>query len=253
MSRIGLIDSDIVAFKYAAAAENVYYFNGTDEEPAVALRGNNWRKEVNECIEQLANELRLTEVIVCLTDDHNFRKDVWPGYKRNRIGVRKPELLVAVKAYMAKKYRSFIRPGLEADDIMGILATHRRLVPGDKIIISEDKDLKGVPAKVFNPRQGTKLKISELEADRWFFTQTLIGDTTDGYPGCKGIGPKSKFVARLQTATSAEEMWAIVVEGYSSKGLMADDAITQARMARILRASDYDFENRTPILWSPPG
>ena len=38
---------------------------------------------------------------------------------------------------------------------------------------------------------------------------------------------------------------------YVKAGLSENVAIQQARVARILRAEDYDFRNKQPILWSP--
>ena len=35
------------------------------------------------------------------------------------------------------------------------------------------------------------------------------------------------------------------------KGLSEEEALIQARVARILRASDYDFKARQPIPWKP--
>jgi DNA polymerase I len=35
------------------------------------------------------------------------------------------------------------------------------------------------------------------------------------------------------------------------EGLTEDDALLQARLARILRADEYDFKAKRPILWEP--
>jgi DNA polymerase-1 len=35
-------------------------------------------------------------------------------------------------------------------------------------------------------------------------------------------------------------------------GLSEEYMLRQARLARILRASDYDFKRKEPILWLPP-
>ena len=88
---------------------------------------------------------------------------------------------------------------LEADDMLGIKATR------DKgcIIVSEDKDLKTIPAKVFNPAKDTEPHdISEQEADYNFMFQTLTGDKTDNYSGCPSVGPKTaeKILAVLKTS-----------------------------------------------------
>jgi DNA polymerase-1 len=82
--------------------------------------------------------------------------------------------------------------------------------------------------------------------------QVITGDATDGYPGCPGVGPKSKFVAALHEETTALGMWAHVISAYETKGLTAKDAVLQARMARILRAEDWDFQKKAPRLWCPP-
>jgi len=49
----------------------------------------------------------------------------------------------------------------------------------------------------------------------------------------------------------AEDPWAAIVATYESRGLTEDDALIQARCARILRACDYDFKRREIILWQP--
>ena len=41
------------------------------------------------------------------------------------------------------------------------------------------------------------------------------------------------------------------MEAFEKKGLTEDDALLQARVARILRASDYDFKKKEPIMWTP--
>ena len=46
--------------------------------------------------------------------------------------------------------------------------------------------------------------------------------------------------------------WDAVVEAFTFKaGLTEADALKQARLARILRWSDWNSETKTPILWSP--
>lgn len=80
--------------------------------------------------------------------------------------------------------------------------------------------------------------------------QTLVGDTVDGYSGCKGIGDKTarKILGEVGEH-SLSEMWQAVINTYKSKGYTEDDALLNARMARILRAEDYDFKNKEVKLW----
>lgn len=253
-ARTLLIDADIFAYAAACVSEEVYYWDGKDHEPSVvaddpAAAG----KLAVERIEKVANSLSASRIIVCLTDKHNFRKEVWTEYKANRKQVRKPALLQAVKDILAEEYETYQRPGLEADDCMGVLSTHKTLVPGEKIIVSSDKDLKTIPGLLFNPdKDRVPHRITKVAADRYFMQQVITGDPTDGYPGCPGVGPKSKFVLALADCKTVTDMWQCVLDAYASKGLTATDAVLQARMARILRATDWDFKLKAPRLWSPP-
>ena len=46
-------------------------------------------------------------------------------------------------------------------------------------------------------------------------------------------------------------MWEAVLAEYKRQELDENYALTQARLARILRASDWDSKKKKPILWSP--
>lgn len=56
------------------------------------------------------------QILMCFTDDTNFRKEILPSYKANRIGKRKPVCYRAVKEWVKENYTTYQRPGLEADD-----------------------------------------------------------------------------------------------------------------------------------------
>jgi DNA polymerase-1 len=45
--------------------------------------------------------------------------------------------------------------------------------------------------------------------------------------------------------------WETVVKAFEKAGQTEEDALVQARLARILRASDYNFEFGQPNMWSP--
>lgn len=248
-----LLDADIFAFVGSSAAEGVFLFDGAGSEPSIDDNLEEAIAIAKGKIEEVATKLKASRLIVCLTDEENFRYAVCSTYKGNRIGKRKPSALREVKEFFAKNYETYKRPGLEADDCMGILSTHKTLIPGEKIIVSTDKDMKTIPGLLFNPDKDKDVrKISRLDADRYFLEQTLTGDPTDGYTGCPGIGPKSKFVEAVRGMQSVAEGWGHVLAGYASKGLGPDEALVQARQARILRAEDWDFEKKAPRLWSPP-
>jgi len=83
--------------------------------------------------------------------------------------------------------------------VMGILATK----PGNRekypslIVISQDKDMKTLPATVWNGKD--LVTYTEAEADYWHMYQTLVGDAADGYKGCPKVGPvkAEKLLAAL--------------------------------------------------------
>lgn len=244
-----LVDADIVAFKFAAKGQRKYAFGIAVDEPETVI------PLVDEWLEDLKADLKATDIIICLSapSEEGWRKDVLPSYKENRTGVDKPELLSAVKDHMEHAYPSYRKPRLEADDIMGILSTHPSLIKGKKVIVSEDKDMKTIPGWLYNPAKDHKPRlISEEEANRWHLYQSIVGDSTDGYKGCPGAGPVAANKLLLWASNDGMPAWPLIVEMFEAKGLTEADALVQARVARICRASDYDFKTQKVKLWNPP-
>lgn len=271
--RIGLVDADVVAYAASSATENAWDFEGTGEATVIA-DFEAAKEAALFSLNELTKYLDLDEVIIALSDigntPRNFRKELDPTYKAMRVDIRRPENLIPMKKWLAANYRSYWKPGLEGDDVLGILATHPTLITGDKIMVSVDKDLRQIPGKLYVPNGRKKLKVTQLEGDRWFMTQTLTGDATDGYKGCPRVGPESPFVARVNQAESLKDMWDIVVEAYrrahgtkttvkrkvvvtpNESDVPVQHAIGQARLARILRWPEWDTKAQAPILWEPP-
>lgn len=254
-------DADIFAFKYAAKTEDKYYFDGDDAPPAIDADFDAAIAGVEEYIGELQEKLKASEVIICLSDPNaNFRKGIYEPYKAKRDHSTRPVFLQDVKDWFKTKYKTYQRDTLEADDCMGILATHPTLVKGDKVIVSEDKDMQTIPGLLYNPRKDTKIrKISRLEADRFHLWQAVVGDTCDGYPGAKGVGKKSPHALGVLASKTVAEMWTHVLAAHAKTlKTTVDDpqveasALVQARLARILRATDWDFESKRPRLWMPP-
>ena len=259
-----LVDADIVAYKFAAAAEENFSF---DEGVPLQLLDNfdHVTVQVDEYLAELMTKLGGTKLVLALScpSEENFRLTVLDTYKANRKDIQRPTYLKQVREWLCEQYPKAIyqRPTLEGDDVMGILATSK-VIPGKKIIVSEDKDLQQIPGWLYNPRKDdSPRQIHEKDGDYYFYTQVLTGDPTDNYKGCPGIG-KVKAEKVLQEAlatvddyaepyTYREVLWSAVVTTYESKGLTEEDALVQARCARILRSTDYDFKGRKVIPWSP--
>jgi DNA polymerase-1 len=233
-----LIDTDILLYKVSIAVEEAIDWG----EDLWTLHGDlRQAKQLAAAeIEELKTDLKADRVILTLTDPKkNWRHTVMPTYKSNRRGRRKPVVFVPLREYLEESYETATYPTLEADDVMGIMAND------STIIVSDDKDLKSIPGKLFQPSSKDFLEITPDEADRFHLTQTLTGDTVDGYGGCPGIGPV-KADRILQDGT-----WDEVLTAYTKAGLGKREALKQARVARILRSGEYNIKTGKVKLWNP--
>ena len=238
-----LIDGDIICYEAASAVEQeidwgedlwTLHSNLDEAKALVETKLLRWQERFS------------ADIVIGFSDSANFRKAVYPDYKGNRKSKRKPLAYKPLKQWMEGVWESYQRPGLEGDDILGILATHPKAIRGQKIIVSIDKDMKTIPGYVWNPdKDDEPIFYSTEEADYWHLYQTLTGDTTDGYPGLPGCGPKGA------EKVLEDPSWEAVVAAYEKKGLTEEDALVQARCARILRATDYDYAKKEVKLWCP--
>jgi DNA polymerase-1 len=262
-----LVDADIVAFTTAARNETRIQWDADTLTSQV-----NETEAINDArqyLHGLKEDLHADRLIVCLSCPSRvyFRTDFYPEYKAHRTSGYKPMALDAVKKFLREsdEFESKWKPSLEADDCLGILATHPDLIPGEKVVVTCDKDLKQIAGLHFNPRKPDEgvYEIKPARADDFFYTQALTGDPTDGFPGCPRIGPvkAAKILAAARTDwalkvlpsyfTEEDYVWRAIVAAYEKAGKDVDYALTMARVARILRHTDYDFDNKKPILWSP--
>lgn len=246
--RIALIDADITAFASAVAVEkSIDWGDGiwtlhADEEEGKRL--------FSDSIARVKENVGADKVILAFSDSSNFRKDVLPSYKANRAGSRQPLIRRALTEWAKGEYECYVRPGLEGDDVLGILATMPRKGKAAKdeyIICTIDKDLKTIPGLHYNMGKDEFFEVTVEEADRWHLLQTLTGDPTDNYAGCPGCGP-----VKANRILDNDCSWAAVVAAYEKAGFSEEEALVQARVARICRADDYDFKKKQVILWTPP-
>jgi DNA polymerase-1 len=229
-----LIDADIIAYKCAVTNQTA----------------NEANSKAASIINRYVNLLQADHALVCLSDKTNWRKKVLPTYKSNRKDIERPILLDYVKQHLMDNFESIIYPGLEADDVMGILSTHPTKIEGKKIIVSEDKDMRSIPGWLYNPSKDVQpVYISEHEADRYHLYQTLTGDSTDGYRGCPNIGPVK--ATKILDTYHPNNWWNAILDAYRCQGLSEANALTQSRIARICRATDYDFISNNVLLWQP--
>ena len=234
-----LIDADFIVYKACAAAESEVDFG--DDVILVTSNFDDAYGATKRELTKISNKFgEFSDIILFFSDSKNFRKQIEKSYKghRNR---KKPCGYKRVINALKKEYKVIIKPTLEADDAMGIYATK---FPGN-CIVSPDKDMRQIPGKLYNFDE--VFTVSKEDGAKWHLIQALAGDQTDGYSGVPGIGVK-------RATTLFEEhgySWKTVIKAFEDKDLNEYDAITNARLARILTADDYDFTKKEPILWSP--
>ena len=272
MTRTLLIDADIVAYQVSAANEQ--RIDWGDDVTSVETDFEGAKTATRALIEDYVETLDADHVIMCLSDDiNNFRKQVDPTYKTNRTNTIRPELLYDVKDWMTEEFEFDRRSYLEADDVMGILATEPH--EGERIIVSEDKDMLTIPAPLYRPHKAILGVVTPTpeEAERFMLWQALCGDPVDGYRGCPGVGPKGaditldEYKARVSYLhelksgprkgetepryrwETFETRWEAIVAAFEFAGLGEQEAIQQVNLARILKHTDYDGNHAIP--WVP--
>jgi len=250
-----LIDGDWLCYKAAAAVETEFEWAEdqwtltSDVAEATGLVVswiNAWAARIAEDKEELVDP----RILLSDPSGHYFRHDIYPQYKGNRKGKRKP---VCYKALVDRVRKHSIstpwRHNLEADDLMGIYATNGKY--DHPVIVTIDKDLDTVPGWHYNPDKDKLYQVSPEEAKRNHMFQTLVGDATDGYKGCPGVGPvkaskileaRDREAAPLMGVSEDALRWASIDLTFEDAGIPTDEANIQAQLAYILQDGDYDFE-----------
>ena len=240
-----LIDADVLAFEASVIAECSVEWK--DELWTVHADMALAKARVVNRVEEFKEKLKSDNVVMCLSDRANFRRKLYPEYKSNRSKSRLPIILRQVKQWIIEELGGVMWANLEADDVISILATDKAM-DEETIIVSIDKDFKGVPGIYFDYNRGEYHQPSEEEADNFHLIQTLMGDATDGFSGVPKVGP----VTAKKLLDKEGYTWDTVVKAYEKAGLTEQDALMNAWMARLLRADNYCFRTNTiKRLWTP--
>ena len=244
-----IIDGDILIYKVACQVEQA-----TDW-------GNDlWtlHADMAEATTKLADTITYYEltllakhIVIALGSKDSFRKEISSDYKANRTKFRKPVIYAPLRKWVEENYKCYVKPKLEGYDVVGILAT-ADIIKGDKCVLSSDKDLKTIPTQHWFLGDNDYTEIIEEEANYNHMMQTLTGDQVDNIKGCPTVGKVKAERILAPHKSSYKNMWNAVVETFKKNGLSEKVALQEARMTRILRAEDYNFKTKKPILWSPP-
>lgn len=239
-----LIDADILLYQTVSAVEKPIDWGNDMWTLHSDIRE---AKQIFDlALADILSRLKTKAFTLCFSSPNNFRVRVLSDYKANRLTTRKPLAYSPVKSYAEQTYPTQAFPTLEADDVVGILGT----APNQKhryVMVSEDKDFKSIPGFHYNPRSDIFTEVSVESANRHHFYQTLIGDSTDNYKGCPGVGP-----VKAEALLNADCSWSTIVSAFAKAGLTEEDALIQARVSRILRHGEYDNKTAEVKLWTPP-
>lgn len=153
------------------------------------------------------NLMKPTHLAVCWDmGAHTFRNDLYDGYKANRPAPPEemlPQFDMAKEVSQLIGWQNFGTKGLEADDLIGSMIEKWK-DDAQITVISGDRDL----LQLLNPSTTiafTKKGYTEYDvytearfvaeygiAPKQFAqVKAFMGDSSDGYPGVKGIGPKT--------------------------------------------------------------
>lgn len=224
-----LVDGDILVYRTAFSCEK----KGELTEPEHVCIGR-----LNHQIEMILERCNSLDYICYLTGSDNFRKEIYPEYKANRVQP-KPLYYELCREHLLNVHKAEMVNGMEADDAMGIEAT-RDL--SKHIIASIDKDMLQIPCKHYNWVKDIFIEQTEYDAHLSFYAQLLMGDSTDNVPGIPKIGP-ANALRILDGAEDEREMFNRVVDTYRERyeGDWQQALLCHGRLLWILREPLQDW------------
>ncbi|MDB5987128.1 MAG: polymerase [Nevskia sp.] len=222
--------------------------NNSRGEPTGAIFG------MGNMIRRLCKDYQPQRIAVIFdAPGRTFRDDIFPEYKANRDAT--PEDLSAqypglVELIEALGLPLLAVPGVEADDVIGTLATRAAAAGAEVLIVTSDKDM----AQLVTPRVHLldTMKNRRLDpagvVEKWGVPPeriieylALVGDTSDNIPGVPLVGPKTaaKWLNEYGTLDAliarADE-----VKGKAGENLRA--SLGQIPMAKDLATIRCDVE-----------
>ena len=223
--RLFLLDGSSLAFRaFFALPESIATQAG---QPTNALFG------LSQMLLKVVSEYRPT-CIVCAWDarEKTFRDELYDQYKAQRPHM--PDGLSAQWALLPELMDAFgianlVKPGYEADDILGTLAEEAKRQGIGSIVVTGDRDAMQVVDEdiwVMSTGRGvTDVKIYTPSAvlERFGVTPAQIpdyiglkGDSSDNIPGVPGVGEKTA-AQLLQQFGSIDQLYARLEEVKSDK------------------------------------
>lgn len=170
-----LIDGDSILYK-------ICYTSKSLEE--CCKKWDNKISKIESYFVKVTNVQEYETIIYIQERGSNFRKKICKNYKSNRKKEPIP-FIEDLKYYIKSEYKVVSEPGMESDDLIAI---HSK----GNAIAYIDKDLKQISSASLhiNYDKFIHYVVSKDEALYNFYSQFIIGDTTDNIEGIKNKGKK---------------------------------------------------------------
>jgi hypothetical protein len=200
---------------------------------------------VDEMMLSVLNAVGTDNYTVYLTEGKNFRHKMFPEYKANRLvsGMRIPEHLKDCKEHLKVKWDGRSVDNIEADDAVRIDAVN----DPSCIVCHIDKDLDMIQGWHFNWNTGELYFIDGSTALRNFYTQMIVGDTSDGIQGLSKKKPQKRTYKTkpLQDMQFYDDMEWYVYCGYVDRygeEKAYDEMLMNGRLLYLLTSMDDTWE-----------
>ena len=201
---LALIDADTIYFRAAASQDK---------------SKREIRKKIDMKVREIEGYLLMPELLLAVKGRGNFRKDLYPEYKKNRKehDEETKEALNYAHNYMIEKFGAKMADGMEADDLVCIWAYEAMAKEMPYTIVGIDKDLLQIPGTHLNFHHMEIKEVDDDTANYNLMLQCLTGDNSDNIPGIKGIGPK-KAERILAGRNSPDTRWKRIRAAWRSHG-----------------------------------
>ena len=250
MEKLFLLDAYALIYR-------AYY--GFIKNPRINSKGENTSAILGfvNTLEEILNKENPQYIGVAF-DPHGptFRHDAFPDYKAQREetpeGIR---FAVPIIKDILKAYRIPVLEvnGYEADDVIGTLAEQSKSLDEiDTYMMTPDKDygqLVGKNVKIYKPRfDGGFDIIGEKEIIAKYDIENvaqvidllgLMGDSSDNYPGCPGVGEKTA-VKLIKEFGSIEALLANTDQLKGAMKKKVEEHIEDIKMSKFLAAIKTD-------------
>lgn len=225
---IALIDADSIVYRVCCAVEDKTVWNEmevltaqeTDLDIEYTINLDTMYATIDGIIENILFATECKKAMICIGDGtKNFRFSNPLGYKDNRKDLRKPEGFKEAIDYLVNEHKARLIGNnlIEVDDEVVYLKTK---YPDKYMLCAIDKDvLYQTEGEHYNYVKDEFITVTKEDTIKYLFYQALVGDASDGYKGCKGIGDK-KAKELLSYYTDGKKIPLEKLESYLYKMLL---------------------------------